>query len=174
MGTTLDVYCLRRQRGGVEGPDDPHGDGGPQRRTPPPCRGSEPAPPPAATRRRRTCATAAAVTGPPYPAAREAAHGARRTRRPCGRAAAPPRVRLPAPGWRRAPGPGGPRPLKEGFEAIDVEGGAAAHPAWQREGVGVGARAGEHREGTVPPWVEFTNATIRSLTAGTDEMVRAA
>ena len=45
----------------------------------------------------------------------------------------------------------GPDTLKEGFEAVGADGRAAAHATWQREGAGVGARAGEHREGTVPP-----------------------
>ena len=51
----------------------------------------------------------------------------------------------------------GPGTLKEGFEAVYVDGRAAAHATWQREGGGVGARAGEHREGAVPPRAQLTN-----------------
>ena len=48
---------------------------------------------------------------------------------------------------RREPGT-----LKEELEAVDVDGRAAAHATLQpeREGVGVGARAGENRESIVP------------------------
>ena len=50
----------------------------------------------------------------------------------------------------------GPGTLKEGIETIDVDGRAAAHATPQREGVGVGARAGDHREGTVTPQAQHT------------------
>ena len=56
------------------------------------------------------------------------------------------------PGSRRRPSP-----LEEGLEAVDVDRRAAAHLARQREGVGVGARAGGHREGAVPPRAQLTN-----------------
>ena len=46
---------------------------------------------------------------------------------------------------------------KEGFEAIDEDGRAAVHGTRQHEGVGMGARAGEHRDGTVPPREQLTN-----------------
>ena len=53
----------------------------------------------------------------------------------------------------------GPDTLKEGLEAVDDNSRAAARLTRQREGVlvGVGARAGVHSEGTVPPRALLTN-----------------
>ena len=56
------------------------------------------------------------------------------------------------PGSRRRPGP-----REEGLEAVDVDRRAVAHLARQGEGVGVGARAGGHREGAVPPRAQLTD-----------------
>ena len=51
---------------------------------------------------------------------------------------------------RRRGGDSSPGPGEKGLEPVDIDDRAAAHLAWQRERVGVGARAGRHREGAIP------------------------
>ena len=61
------------------------------------------------------------------------------------------------PDQGRASGQAGSGTLNEEIEAFDVDGWAASHAMQQREGVGVGARTGEHREETVSPRAQPTH-----------------
>ena len=64
----------------------------------------------------------------------------------------------------------GPDTLKEGFEAVDVDGRAAAQATPQREGAGVGARAAStvkgpsHRGRSLPMSASSSSSLVRSST----------